>query len=76
MSKAWLLTYAYYSVSNLSMKSHMFISIGLLIGAIFFWRGIEALNEPGLGLKEAYVFGGFVAAGLLVRQGWIDRKNS
>lgn len=58
------------------MKSHMFISIGLLIGAIFVWRGIDALKDPGLGLVELYVLGGFVASGLLIRQGWIDRKNS
>ena len=56
------------------MKSHLFIAFGLLIAAIFFMRGMEALNEPGLGLREVYILGGFLVAGLLVRAGWKERK--
>ena len=56
------------------MKSHLFISFGLLIGAIFFIRGLEALSEPGLGLREIYILGGFVVAGLLIHAGWKERK--
>ena len=56
------------------MKSHLFISIGLLLAAIFIMRGLEALNEPGLGLRELYILGGFLVAGLLVREGWKERK--
>lgn len=56
------------------MKSHIFISSGLLIAAIFFMRGVEALAEPGFGVREIYVLGGFVVAGLLLRAGWIERK--
>lgn len=56
------------------MKAHLFISVGLLIGAIFFMRGLGAIAEPGLGLRELYVLGGFVAAGLLIHTGWKDRK--
>ena len=51
------------------MKSHLFISFGLLIAAIFFMRGLEALNEPGLGLREVYILGGFLVAGLLIHAG-------
>ena len=58
------------------MKSHIFIAMGILIGAIFIWRGIDALKDPGLGLMELYVVGGFIASGLLIRQGWNDRKNA
>ena len=58
------------------MKSHLFIATGLLIAAIFFIRGVEALAEPGLGLRELYILGGFIVAGLLVRAGWKERKNS
>ena len=56
------------------MKSHLFISIGLLIAAIFFMRGLEALNEPSLGLREVYIMGGFIVAGLVVHAGWKARK--
>ncbi len=56
------------------MKSHLFISSGLLLAAIFFMRGLEAFNEPGLGLREVYILGGFLIAGLLVHAGWKERK--
>lgn len=56
------------------MKSHVFISVGLLIAAIFLMRGLEALNEPGLGFREIYSLGGFFMAGLLIRRGWKDHK--
>ena len=56
------------------MKSHLFISVGLLLVAIFIMRGLEALNEPGIGLREFYIFGGFCVAGLLVHAGWKERK--
>jgi len=56
------------------MKSHLFISVGLLLAAIFFMRGLEALSEPGLGLRELYILGGFLVAGLLVHSGWKERK--
>jgi len=57
------------------MKSHLFISFGILIGAIFFMRGFEVLNEPDLGLSEVYILGGFLVAGLLVHAGWKERKT-
>lgn len=56
------------------MKSHLFIALGLLIAAIFFMRGLEALSEPGLGLLELYIAGGFLISGFLVRAGWKERK--
>lgn len=56
------------------MKSHLFISVGLLLAAIFFMRGMEALVEPGLGLREVYILGGFLVAGLLIHTGWKERK--
>lgn len=56
------------------MKSHVFISVGLLLAAIFIMRGLEALSEPGLGLRELYILGGFLVAGLLVHAGWKERK--
>lgn len=58
------------------MKAHLFISMGLLLAAIFFMRGMEALIEPGLGLRELYILGGFLIAGLLIRAGWKERKTS
>ena len=58
------------------MKSHLFISSGLLIAAIFVMRGLEALNEPGLGVREIYILGGFIVAGFLVHAGWKERKST
>jgi len=58
------------------MKSHLFIALGLTLGVIFVFQGIDAIKVPGLGLKELYVLGGFVFAGLLVRQGLKDRNSS
>ena len=57
------------------MKAHLLIAFGLLIGAIFVARGLEALNEPGFGLRELYVIGGFVIASLVVRLGLKARKD-
>lgn len=57
------------------MKSHLFISVGLLLVAIFIMRGLEALNEPGLGLREIYILGGFLVAGFLIHAGWKERKG-
>lgn len=57
------------------MKSHLFISVGLLLVAIFIMRGLEALNEPGSGLLEIYILGGFLVAGFLIHAGWKERKG-
>ena len=57
-----------------SMKAHLFISMGLLLAGIFLMRGMEALMEPGFGLREIYILGGFLIAGLLVHAGWKERK--
>ena len=56
------------------MKAHLFIASGLLIAAIFFMRGLDAVAEPGLGLREVYILGGFLVAGLLIHAGWKERK--
>ena len=62
-------------VSNATiMKAHLFISVGLLFAAIFFMRGLEAVSEPGLGLKELYILGGFLISGFLIHAGWKERK--
>lgn len=57
------------------MKSHIFISAGLIIAIIFIIRGIETLQSPGLGLQEAYVLGGFIMSGLLIYTGLKNRKG-
>jgi len=58
------------------MKAHFFMSMGLLIAAIFVWRGMEALADPGIGLREVYILGGFIVAGLLFHHGWTARRES
>ena len=46
----------------------------LLMTAIFFMRGLDALAAPGLGLREVYILGGFSVAAILFHVGWKDRK--
>ncbi len=57
------------------MKSHIFISIGLLIGAIFVMRGLEALAEPGIGLHELYILIGFLFSAALIWTGLKERRS-
>ncbi len=56
------------------MKSHLFIAFGLTLAFIFFVQGMDAIKTPGFGLREVYVLGGFVFAGLLIRRGLKDRR--
>ena len=57
------------------MKSHLLIAFGILMACIFTVRGLEALAQPGLGLFDLYILGGFILAGLLVRQGFKLRQK-
>ncbi len=45
------------------MRAHLTLAFGLLLAAIFAYRGANAILEPGFGLSELYVFGGLVFAG-------------
>ena len=58
------------------MASHLFISVGLLLAAIFLIRGIPVLTEPGLGIDELYILGGFAIAALLIHSGLKERRQS
>lgn len=51
------------------MRHHVMIVLGLVIAGIFLWRGLDALAEPGIGLREAYVAGGLVLALALIITG-------
>jgi hypothetical protein len=48
------------------MRPHIFLSFGILMLVIFVYRGIHALLSPGIGISEAYVFGGLVLSGWLM----------
>lgn len=52
------------------MRAHIITAIGLLILAIFAYRGANALMAPGFGLSELYVFGG------LILGGWVSFSGS
>lgn len=56
------------------MKSHLFIAFGLTLAFIFLLQGMDAIKTPGLGVREVYVLGGFVFAGLLICRGLKDRR--
>ena len=51
------------------MKTHIMLALGLLMAAIFGFRSAQEILTPGLGLREAYNFGGLFIAGLLLFQG-------
>jgi len=57
------------------MKSHLTIALGLLIGAIFVWRALDAFSVSGFGLREIYILGGFALAGALVWSGLKARRR-
>ncbi len=54
------------------MRAHLTLAFGLLLAAIFAWRGANAILEPGIGLSEAYVLGGLVFAGWFMFSGSRD----
>ena|GEM_PF-6121271 len=56
------------------MKAHIFIALGLLIAAIFFFHALDVVRNPSFGLWELYILGGFLVAGLMVRTGWLERR--
>ncbi len=51
------------------MKHHLMIVLGLILAGIFAWRASDAFAEPGFGLRELYVLGGFVVSGALIWSG-------
>ncbi|MEN8722693.1 MAG: hypothetical protein ABF335_07370 [Alphaproteobacteria bacterium] len=57
------------------MKHHIMLAVGILIAAIFSYQGAIALMAPGIGLWEAYILGGLVLAGLILRKGLILRRE-
>lgn len=50
------------------------LSLGLLMAILFAWQGTLSLLTPGLGLSEAYHFGGLVLAGWLITGGISEWK--
>ncbi|MEL7446944.1 MAG: hypothetical protein AAGK02_14230 [Pseudomonadota bacterium] len=57
------------------MKHHIMIALGLLLLVIFAYRGALALAAPGLGVLEAYIAGGLVLGGWLIRAGLAERRG-
>ena len=51
------------------MKHHFMISLGLLLLLVFSYRGALALIEPGIGFSEAYLAGGLILSGWLIKGG-------
>ena len=57
------------------MSRHIFIALGLLMAALFAYRGANALMEPGFGLAELYALGGLVIAASLLGVGMRRRSQ-
>ncbi|MEL6663698.1 MAG: hypothetical protein AAFO57_01340 [Pseudomonadota bacterium] len=58
------------------MKHHIMIALGLLMLIIFAVQGFLALSEPGLGVREAYVAGGLILGGWLVKSGLSEWRHA
>lgn len=56
------------------MKHHIMIALGLLMAVLFAFRMADALGEPGIGGREAYLAGGLLIAAYLVYSGWLEWK--
>ncbi len=54
------------------MKHHIMIALGLLMCVLFAYQGALALLTPGWGLQEAYIAGGLLLAGGLIRSGLVE----
>lgn len=55
------------------------IALGLLMLITFAVQGFHAISEPGWSLREAYVAGGLVLGGWLIKSGlaeWRHARNS
>ncbi|MEM9739122.1 MAG: hypothetical protein AAF829_04575 [Pseudomonadota bacterium] len=57
------------------MKHHIMIALGTLMLIIFGVQGFHALSEPGLGVREAYVAGGLILAGWLIKSGLAEWRQ-
>lgn len=58
------------------MKAHVMLSLGLLLAVIFAYRSVLAFAEPGLGAQEAYLAGGLVLSGWLIRGGFAEWRHA
>ncbi|MEO0816556.1 MAG: hypothetical protein AAFX86_04535 [Pseudomonadota bacterium] len=58
------------------MKHHIMIAGGLLMLIIFAVQGFLAIREPGLGVREAYVAGGFLIGGWLIKSGLAEWRHA
>lgn len=56
------------------MKSHVMISLGLLLAAIFGFRLANALVTLEFGFHEIYLLGGLGIAGWLIMGGLNERR--
>lgn len=56
------------------MKSHVMISLGLLLAAIFGFRLANALVTLEFGFHEIYLLGGLGIAGWLIMGGLKERR--
>ncbi|MEE9272196.1 MAG: hypothetical protein V3U57_02845 [Robiginitomaculum sp.] len=58
------------------MKHHIMIAFGFVLTIIFIIRAAGALAEPGWGMQEVYVLGGFVFCSILLWRGIRDFREA
>lgn len=58
------------------MKYHLMIAVGLTLLVTFAYRFAVALAAPGIGWHEAYLAGGMVLAGFVIRNGFVAWRRT
>ena len=59
-----------------SVKHHIMISLGILLGLVFAFRAATAILEPGFGFREVYLLGGLVLSGWLIMGGLAEWRHA
>lgn len=59
-----------------AMKYHLMMAVGMTLFVTFAYRFAVALSTPGLGWHEAYLFGGMLLAGFVIRNGFVAWRRT
>ncbi len=58
------------------MKYHLMMAAGITLFVTFAYRFALALSAPGLGWHEAYLGGGMLLAGFVIRNGFVAWRRT
>ncbi|MGH1420986.1 MAG: hypothetical protein ACRBEQ_04145 [Hyphomonas sp.] len=58
------------------MKYHLMMAAGITLFVTFAYRFAMALSAPGLGWQEAYLLGGMLLGGFVIRNGFVAWRRT